>query len=117
MGGFEIMHELMEMVPDKAFWAAYLDHNARYHRITRNPFRISRLKAYAAHHLGDEAMAAEAWKDMYRCSAAAQHSEFNAYEVKGHDVPSPILESPTTSTNDAALWSLDAIYMLEAIPR
>lgn len=117
MGGFEIMHELMEMVPDKAFWAAYLDHNARYHRISRNPFRISRLKAYAAHHLGDEAMAAEAWKDMYRYSAAAQHSEFNAYEVKGHDVPSPILESPTTSTNDAALWSLDAIYMLEAIPR
>ena len=117
MGGFEVMNELQEMVPDRAFWSSYLDHNARYHRVTRNAFRISRLKAYAAYHNQDSALAAEAWRDMYRYSSASQHSEFNAYPVAAPDVPTPIIESPSTSTNDAALWSLDAIYMLEVIPQ
>ena len=117
MGGFEIMNELKEMVPDKTFWDAYLDHNARYYRVTRNSFRIGRLKAYAAHHLQDKALAEETWREMYRTSAQAQHYDFNAYPVAAPEVPSPIIESPFTSTNDAALWSLDAIYMLETIPQ
>ena len=117
MGGFEIMNELQEMVPNKAFWDSYLDHNARYHRVTRNAFRVSRLKGYAAHHLQDKALADEAWRDMYRFSAQAQHYDFNAYPVTAPEVPSPITESPFTTTNDAALWSLDAIYMMEVIPQ
>lgn len=115
MGGFEIMNELQEMVPNKAFWAAYLDHNARYHRVTRNAFRISRLKAYAACQNHDPELARLAWREMFRYSDQAQHYDFNAYPVGAPEVPSPITESPFTNTNDAALWSLDAIYMLETI--
>ena len=33
------------------------------------------------------------------------------------EVPSPLDECTSISTNDAALWSLDAIYMQEVIPK
>jgi len=116
MGGFEIMHELKQMVPNKAFWDSYLDHNARYHKQGRNSFRISRLKAYAAVNKGDKALGEEAWRDMYRHSNALQHYEFKTNDVNAPEVPIPISESPFTSTNDCALWSLDAIYMMEVVP-
>ena len=32
------------------------------------------------------------------------------------EVPAPLDECTSISTNDAALWSLDAIYMQEVIP-
>ena len=36
--------------------------------------------------------------------------------IKRPEVPADRLEIPTMSTNGAATWSLDAIYMLEVIP-
>ena len=33
------------------------------------------------------------------------------------EVPAPLDECTPISTNDAALWSLDAIYMQEVIPQ
>ena len=116
MGGFELLHEMMEMVPNKKFAKVYLDHNARYHQITHNRFRISRLKGYAAAKLGDKALAAEAWREMWQYSRPAQHYRFQAHEVLPPEVPQPLTESVETTTNDCALWSLDAIYMLETIP-
>ena len=117
MGGFELMHELMELVPDKQFEACYLDHNARYHQITRNRFRISRLKGYAAAKNNDRAMAEDTWKDMWRYSNAEQHYRFDPHPLLPPEVPQPMTESVETTTNDCALWSLDAIYLLEVIPQ
>ncbi len=117
MGGFELMHELMEMVPDKKFEAVYLDHNARYHKVTTNRFRISRLKGYAAAKLHDKALAQETWADMWKYSRAAQHYRFEAHELLPPEVPQPLTESVETTTNDCALWSLDAIYLQEVIPQ
>ena len=117
MGGFELMHELMELVPDKQFEACYLDHNARYHQITRNRFRISRLKGYAAAMNNDRAMAEDTWKDMWRYSNAEQHYRFDPHPLLPPEVPQPMTESVETTTNDCALWSLDAIYLLEVIPQ
>lgn len=117
MGGFELMYEMLEMVPDKKFEAVYLDHNARYHQVTKNRFRISRLKGYAAAKLGDKAMAEETWKDMWRYSGPEQHYRFNPKQLLPPEVPQPLVESAETTTNDCALWSLDAIYLLEVIPQ
>ena len=117
MGGFELMHELLEMVPDKKFEACYLDHNTRYHQITKNRFRISRLKAYAAAKHNDRALAEETWQDMWRYSNPAQHYRFDPHPLLPPEVPQPMTESVATTTNDCALWSLDAIYLLEVIPQ
>lgn len=117
MGGFELMHELLEMVPDKKFAAVYLDHNARYHKVSNNRFRISRLKGYAAALTADRALAEETWKDMWRYSGPEQHYRFNPKQLMPPEVPQPLVESAETTTNDCALWSLDAIYLLEVIPQ
>ena len=117
MGGFELMHEMLEMVPDKQFAAVYLDHNARYHKMSRNRFRISRLKGYAAALNHDKALADETWADMWRYSGPEQHYRFNPHELLPPEVPQPLTESIETTTNDCALWSLDAIYLQEVIPQ
>jgi hypothetical protein len=117
MGGFELMHEMLEMVPDKKFAAVYLDHNARYHKVTKNRFRISRLKGYAAALNHDRAQAEETWQDMWRYSGPEQHYRFNPKELLPPEVPQPLVESAETTTNDCALWSLDAIYLQEVIPQ
>ena len=117
MGGFELMHEMLEMVPDKKFEAVYLDHNARYHKESRNRFRISRLKGYAAAKLNDRNLAEEAWQDMWRYSDPAQHYLYDPHRVLPPEVPQPLTESVATTTNDCALWSLDAIYLQEVIPQ
>lgn len=117
MGGFEIMHEMLDMVPDRKFAACYLDHNARYHLVTKNKFRISRLKGYGAYLLHDQQLAAEAWRDMWEYSSTQQHYRFSAHTLMPPHVPQPLTESVETTTNDCALWSLDAIYLQEVIPQ
>ena len=95
MGGFEIMCELQSMLHEPSFDKAWLEHAAQYKQkameISKNRFHVRRLAAYAASHLNDDAMARNAWHDL----------------LHGHD---------DFSTNSAALWSLDAIYMLEVLP-
>ncbi|MBO4905560.1 MAG: hypothetical protein J5486_00800 [Bacteroidaceae bacterium] len=117
MGGFELMHELLDMVPDKKFAACYLDHNARYDKVTNNRFRISRLKGYAAYHLHDQQLASEAWHEMWEYSTKQQHYRFTPKTILPPEVPQPVTESVETTTNDCALWSLDAIYLQEVIPQ
>ena len=117
MGGFELLHEMMEMVPNKKFAKVYLDHNANYHKVTNNRFRISRLKGYAAVMTGDTALAKDAWEEMWRYSGSAQHYRFNPQQLLPPEVPQPLIESVETTTNDCALWSLDAIYLQEVIPQ
>lgn len=94
MGGFEIMLELQQMLWEKSFDKAWLDHARNYQNyakeISRNTFPVRRLTAYAASRLGDKEMAERAWRHL----------------LNGPD---------DFSTNTAALWSLDAIYMLEAL--
>ena len=37
--------------------------------------------------------------------------------IEGSEVPQPLDESPQTTTNDCALWSLETIFMQEVIPQ
>ena len=95
MGGFEVMNELMPMTRCKEFEYAWLDHARRYRemalKVSKNHFPVRRLDAYAA------------WVDR---------------DIQRKTLVWNSLLAPRKglSTNDAALWSLDAIYMLEVIP-
>jgi hypothetical protein len=116
MGGFELMNELIPMLPLPEWESAWLDHAARDKQmalqVRNNRFRISRLLAYAAYHQRDKAKAAEAWSDLLRDTPPVRQIQ----QVSPPLVPQPQDEHPFISTNAAATWALDAIYMQETIP-
>lgn len=95
MGGFEVMNELLVNIPCAAFRDCWLDFARRYKQmaidIRHNHFPVRRLEAYAAWHDRDPQRMAAAWDALWK------HSD------------------RTSNTNDASLWSLDAIYMQEVI--
>lgn len=121
MGGFELMNEMMPLLPDPEWADAWLEHATHYKKksreILRNRFRVSRLQAYSAWMLGDKEKAAEAWHDLLTTAEHTDAPRMQVSMVEGHEVPAPIHEASPISTNDAALWSLDAIYMQEVIPQ
>ena len=94
MGGFEVMNELMPLMQSPEFERTWLHHARHYRRIaneiSRNHFPVRRLEAYAAWMDRDAARQQQVWQSLLKPS-------------KG------------ISTNEAALWSLDAIYMLEVL--
>lgn len=120
MGGFELMNELMLMVDMPAFEKVWLDHAHRYRemarKVSKNKFPVRRLAAYAAYRLGDGQLAADTWRELWE---RIEHNKVPRYVLRHitvPDVPSPVDEYEGMTTNDAALWSLDAIYMQEVIP-
>ena len=120
MGGFEIANEMMRMIDIPEWKDAWLDHAARYKKkaweLSHSRFRISRLMAYAAYHLRDRQMAEEAWTDLFTRLEHTPAPSFRITTILPPGVPAPLDECTSISTNDAALWSLDAIYMQEVIP-
>lgn len=121
MGGFEVANEMMRMIDIPEWKDAWLDHAARYKKkaweLSHSRFRISRLMAYAAYHLRDRQMAEEAWTDLFTRLEHTPAPSFRITTILPPEVPAPLDECASISTNDAALWSLDAIYMQEVIPR
>lgn len=121
MGGFEIMNEMLEMVDVPGFEAAWRDHAARYKemalKILRNKFRISRLRGYAAYKNMTPEKTAEIWHELFTMKEHQPAEPFSIYEVDVPEVPARKLEAFPISTNDAAIWSLDAIYLQEVLPR
>ena len=121
MGGFEVANEMMRMIDIPEWKDAWLDHAARYKKkaweLSHSRFRVSRLMAYAAYHLRNTQMAEEAWKDLFTRLEHTPAPPFRITTILPPEVPSPLDECTSISTNDAALWSLDAIYMQEVIPK
>lgn len=99
MGGFELMNEMQESLPNEAFYNAWLLHNKDYKRMAReilnNKFRIPRLSAYAGWRLGDEQLKSDSWNDLLN------HL--------------PLTNKTMIWTNDCATWTLDAIFLKEVI--
>ena len=122
MGGFEIMNEMMPMIDVPEWKAAWLDHAANYKRkaweISANRFRIPRLAAYASWITGSKQQAASAWEDLLRRDRNGQTRLFNygTTQVIQPATLSPVDEDIRVSTNDAATWTLDAIFMMEVLP-
>lgn len=121
MGGFEINNEMMRMTDVPGWEKAWRDHADRYKEMARtvgrNKFRVSRLAAYAAFMNRDENKAAETWRDLLTRKEHQPAEPFRIYTVEPPLVPVKKMEVFPVSTNDAALWSLDAIYMQEVIPQ
>ena len=121
MGGFEINNELMDLIPDADWEDAWLEHATHYKQkareILHNRFRVSRLQAYSAWKRGDKALADEAWHDLLTTAEHTDAPRMQISIIEGSEVPAPMHEASPISTNDAALWSLDAIYMQEVIPQ
>lgn len=94
MGGFEVMNELRQMIHIPEFEKCWLDFADRYKRkaweVMHNRFPVRRLEAFASYMTGDKERARQTWQQLLR-------------------------DKDNFSTNDAALWSLDAIYMLEVL--
>ncbi len=121
MGGFEVMNEMMRMTKDKAWDEAWLDFCERYKpmaiKVSHNRFRISRLQAYASYRTRSQRLKQEAWYDLYKQLETADAPPFYIRRIEAPHVPAPLDECNGISTNDAAIWSLDAIYMQEVIPQ
>jgi hypothetical protein len=103
MGGFEVMNEMQEMIDLPDWNRTWLTHARDYKRkaleISNNRFLIPRLSAYAGWLLPSEEHVNTAWSDLLR------------FERQGGT------NAPVLSTNDAATWTLDAIFMQEVCPR
>jgi hypothetical protein len=121
MGGFEVMNELNEMLPIPEWIQAWNEYTANYHRmgreVTHTTFPIARLAAHGAAWTGDENLKKEAWGYILNEKGTSELPSSSIRVVNRPDVLEPQLEMPTITTNGAATWSLDAIYMLEVIPQ
>ena len=120
MGGFEVMNEMLQMIEIPEWKDAWLDYTIRYKQkaweLNRSRFRISRLMGYAAYYTRNPEMAKEAWTDLFTRLEHTPAPPFRITTLLPPEVPAPLDECTSISTNDAALWSLDAIYMQEVIP-
>lgn len=120
MGGFEVMNEMLQMIDLPEWTETWLDLAANYKQksweLRHNRFRISRLHAYAAYYLRDIQKAKEAWDDLCADVPSVEKDGLNVETILPPYVPSRLDECKYISTNDAATWSLDAIYMQEVIP-
>lgn len=118
MGGFELMHELNEMLPIPEWLDAWKYYTANFHRISRDvthrKFPIPRLAAHGAAWSNSEELKNEAWGYMLKGTKEMKPTPLTT--IKRPFVPDDRLEIPSMTTNGAATWSLDAIYMLEVIP-
>ncbi len=75
----------------------------------------SRLAAYAAHRLGDDALADRAWRAYFRGGEFMGDDAFTAVRISPPEVLSPVDEARTLSTNDAAQCGLATIQNLALI--
>ena len=120
MGGFEVMNELLPMTRVKAFEATWIDFARRYkqmaHDIQGSSFPVRRLEAYAAWMDRDPARAASTWKALWGVADNDLLLSDKTRRLVPPEVPAPLDEMDGISTNNAALWSLDAIYMQEVLP-
>ena len=119
MGGFEVMNELLPLSEEPSFAATWLDLARRYKQmafeIRHNNFPVRRLEAYAAWHDRDTDRMATTWKALWGQADHGLRLLDQPIRLTPPEVPAPIDELRGLSTNNAALWSLDAIYMLEVI--
>ena len=103
MGGFELINELQLSIDNPQFFYLWRIHNSQYKEkafeIKRNKFRIPRLQAYAA------------WQGNAPTAEAAWDSLLNNLPLGSRD-QSP---KPNLWTNDCATWTMDAIFMQEAL--
>ena len=120
MGGFEVVNELLPLVQDKSFERTWLDFARRYKQmaaeIRHNHFPVRRLEAYAAWQDRDPKRMISTWEALWGEGDHGLQLADATHSVLPPEVPAPQDELLGLSTNNAALWSMDAIYMSEVLP-
>lgn len=111
MGGFEMMNEMMISVSTPEWDHTWLDHAANYKQkaltISRNKFRIPRLQGYAYWLTGKREYVESALNDLvspFRMLDGAESQNTASMTSKGGFF-----------TNDAATFTLDAIFLQEVM--
>ena len=120
MGGFEVMNELLPLVRVPAFEQIWLDFARRYKQMAietrRNHFPVRRLEAYAAWQDRNPKRIRSTWEALWGEGDHGLQLADAPHTVLPPEAPAPMDELRGLSTNNAALWSLDAIYMSEVLP-
>ena len=120
MGGFEVMNELLPLVRDTAFERTWLDFARRYKQmaavIRHNHFPVRRLEAYAAWQDRDPKRMKTTWDALGGVGDHGLQLADAPHAILPPETPAAVDELRGLSTNNAALWSLDAIYMSEVLP-
>ena len=113
MGGFEMMNEMMLSLTTPEWSRAWLTHAMDYKEkaltISRNHFRIPRLKAYAYWHTGNKSCYKTALEDLQR------NEPFRMLRGAESMNTIPMGGKGGFYTNDAATYALDAIFMQEVM--
>ncbi len=113
MGGFEMMNEMMLSVTTPEWEKVWLQHAIDYKdkalSISRNKFRVPRLQAYAYWLTGNKKHLDNAWTDL--------HGNQPFKMLEGQESMNTIpMGKGGFYTNDAATFTLDAIFMQEVAP-
>ena len=129
-GLVEICSELVDLVPDEGFEAAWLQYCRLFLATEEEQTDAvgqplpgiyltqahSRLSAYAAARLGGPGLAARAWESFAEGGEHLNHeSAFTLRTIEPPHVLLPVDEAPTVSTNDASQFGLAVIQNLALI--
>ena len=79
-------------------------------------FPVRRLEAYAAWYDRDAERSKTVWNALWGQADHGLKLADTPHQILPPEAPAPIDELRGLSTNNAALWSLDAIYMMEVLP-
>ncbi|MDT9686030.1 Tat pathway signal sequence domain protein, partial [Streptomyces sp. TRM76323] len=128
-GLVEMCAELIDLIDMPAFKEAWLDY-CRYFNATKTEQAArygknfgslilfqghSRQDAYAAAQLGDDALAARAWRKFYDSDGYTKAMKWEKTPLKGPQVLEPGYEHLWISTNTTALFGLAAIQNLALV--
>ncbi|MCX4556507.1 Tat pathway signal sequence domain protein [Streptomyces phaeochromogenes] len=131
-GLVELNAELLDQIDMPKFKEAWLDY-CRYFNATKAEQRArygsdfgslllfqghARQDAYAAVQLGDDALAARAWRQFYNSADAWDYKESTNWSTKKVDGPTGLVpgsEASWVSTNTTALYGLAAIQNLALV--
>lgn len=122
----EICEELIALVEVPTFTKAWLQYCRLYNATDEEQFAElgqhipslnlrqghSRLTAFAASYMKDEALAKRAWTEFYGGVAGIAPGNTASSMIKGPDVLFPVDEDTSVSTNAVAQWGLAAIQCL-----
>jgi hypothetical protein len=113
-GGPELNMEIIPVIDDPAWTAAWLEY---CQRDDGQESDRARLTAYAAYINKDPKKAAMAWQQFFTTFPGAPRARFDSHPVNGAIVAEPIDEIRHASTNGTSQWCLNAIELLQMAPQ
>lgn len=122
----EICYELLDVVDDPEFAAAWIQYCTLYNATPEEQKQAlgesltklnlqqghARLTAFAAKVTGDKKLAKRAWEEFFKAGNGIKEESGQTLHLEGPAVLNPIDEAARISTNGVAQWSLAAMQCL-----